>query len=76
MTDLEQTGPRCPFCGSCDVELFSLFGQQLMTVQYYCNACRTPFEHIKGEDILAEARRHSEADAVPPVSKPGYDEYG
>jgi DNA-directed RNA polymerase subunit RPC12/RpoP len=42
----------CPYCGSPDTELFSLFGQQLLTVQYYCNACHTPFECIKDDDIL------------------------
>jgi uncharacterized protein (DUF983 family) len=44
----------CPFCGSVETELFSLFGQQLLTVQYYCNACHTPFERVKGDDILDE----------------------
>ena len=43
----------CPFCRSTDTEFFSLFGQQLLTVQWYCNACRTPFECVKDEDILA-----------------------
>ena len=43
---------RCPYCGSSDTELFSLFGQQLLTVQYYCNACHTPFERIKDDDVL------------------------
>jgi DNA-directed RNA polymerase subunit RPC12/RpoP len=42
----------CPYCSSNDTELFSLFGQQLLTVQYYCNACHTPFERIKDDDIL------------------------
>jgi formylmethanofuran dehydrogenase subunit B len=42
----------CPFCGSTDTELFSLFGQQLLTVQFYCNVCHTPFECIKDDDIL------------------------
>jgi DNA-directed RNA polymerase subunit RPC12/RpoP len=42
----------CPYCRSTDTELFSLFGQQLLTVQYYCNACHTPFECIKDDDIL------------------------
>jgi ring-1,2-phenylacetyl-CoA epoxidase subunit PaaD len=45
----------CPYCGSTNTELFSLFGQQLLTVQYYCNACRTPFERIKGDDVIADA---------------------
>jgi DNA-directed RNA polymerase subunit RPC12/RpoP len=44
----------CPYCGSPDTEFFSLFGQQLLTVQYYCNACHTPFEHIKDDDVLYE----------------------
>lgn len=40
-------GPSCPFCGSADTELLSLFGSQLLTEQWYCRACGTPFEHIK-----------------------------
>jgi hypothetical protein len=51
---------RCPFCDSDDTELFSLFGQQLLTVQYYCNTCRTPFERVRSDDVLADvARRES-----------------
>ena len=42
----------CPFCGSKHTEPFSLFGQQLLTVQYYCNDCHTPFERIKDDDVL------------------------
>jgi hypothetical protein len=42
----------CPFCRSTDTEFFSLFGQQLLTVQFYCNACHTPFECVKDDDIL------------------------
>ena len=42
----------CPFCRSTDTEFFSLFGQQLLTVQFYCNACHTPFECVKDEDLL------------------------
>lgn len=44
--------PTCPYCNSTDSELFSLFGQQLLTTQYYCNGCHTPFEHIKDDDVL------------------------
>ncbi len=43
---------RCPYCSSVQTELFSLFGQQLLTVQYYCNACHTPFEYVKDEEVL------------------------
>ena len=53
----------CPYCGSHNTELFSLFGQQLLTVQYYCNACHTPFECIKDDEVLNDyaARKESEA---------------
>lgn len=47
-----KTVVECPYCRSTDTELFSLFGQQLLTVQYYCNACHTPFERIKDDDVL------------------------
>jgi hypothetical protein len=47
----------CPFCRSTDTELLSLFGQQLLTVQFYCNACHTPFECVKDEDILNASKR-------------------
>lgn len=52
----------CPFCGSTNTELFSLFGQQLLTIQYYCNSCHTPFERVKGDDVLEDyaARKESQ----------------
>jgi len=37
----------CPYCHAQDVELLALFGAQLLTDQYYCNACHTPFEHVR-----------------------------
>ncbi len=37
----------CPFCGGREVELFSLFGSQLLTSEYYCRNCRTVFEQVK-----------------------------
>ncbi|HLX55625.1 MAG TPA: hypothetical protein VKR83_01230 [Ktedonobacteraceae bacterium] len=51
-TEEIQRKVRCPFCGSTDTEPLALFGQQLLTVQMYCNACRTPFEYVKDDDIL------------------------
>ncbi|HVB73809.1 MAG TPA: hypothetical protein VNE38_09660 [Ktedonobacteraceae bacterium] len=42
----------CPYCDSRDTEFFSLFGQQLLTVQFYCNTCHTPFEYVKDDDML------------------------
>jgi hypothetical protein len=52
----------CPFCGSTDTGFSALFGQQLLTVQYYCNACRTPFERVKGNDIMLDAWAHVHKD--------------
>lgn len=49
----------CPYCGSSDTELMSLFGQQLLTVQYYCRSCHTPFERVKGQDVVADAVRQT-----------------
>ncbi len=48
--DLSGRAVACPYCGSSQTELFSLFGQQLLTLQYYCKTCHTPFEHIKDDD--------------------------
>jgi DNA-directed RNA polymerase subunit RPC12/RpoP len=45
----EQPSVSCPFCGSADVELLALFGSQLLTDQYYCRACHTPFEHLRAD---------------------------
>lgn len=45
--DTSATAVSCPFCGSADVELLSLFGSQLLTDQYYCRTCHTPFEHLR-----------------------------
>ncbi|HEY7350215.1 MAG TPA: hypothetical protein VH599_17990 [Ktedonobacterales bacterium] len=47
----------CPYCGSGETEFFSLFGSQLLTAQYYCRTCHTPFEQIKNNDVLADAAR-------------------
>jgi hypothetical protein len=47
---------RCPFCGSADAEPFSLFGSQLLTEQWYCRACRTPFERVKDASASTAGR--------------------
>jgi DNA-directed RNA polymerase subunit RPC12/RpoP len=51
----------CPYCGSQQTEIFSLFGQQLLTLQYYCRTCHTPFEYVKDEQPPdeGEASRHA-----------------
>jgi len=50
----EKAVVACPYCGSTSTELFSLFGQQLLTVQFYCRDCHTPFERVKDDDVLAD----------------------
>ncbi|HEV2356935.1 MAG TPA: hypothetical protein VGZ23_04905 [bacterium] len=39
--------PACPFCGSGETELLSLFGSSALTSQYYCRGCRSAFEQVK-----------------------------
>ncbi len=56
----EQNAVTCPYCSSTHTELFSLFGQQLLTVQYYCHECHTPFERVKDDDVLADYQARKE----------------
>lgn len=39
--------PVCPYCGSHDVEMESLFGPTLCRSTYLCRHCRNPFERFK-----------------------------
>lgn len=55
--DQRRRSVPCPFCASPDTEFLSLFGQQLLTAQYYCNACRTPFERVKDDGVIEDAWR-------------------
>lgn len=43
----EETPVACPFCGSDETDLVSLFGSSALTSQYYCRRCRTGFERVK-----------------------------
>lgn len=38
---------RCPWCEGSEVELLSGFGPMHMTEQWYCRACRSPFERVR-----------------------------
>ncbi len=38
---------RCPWCGSLQVERVGAFGPQLISEQYMCLACWSPFERIR-----------------------------
>ena len=46
---------QCVFCGSAEVELFSLFGQTLLGSQYYCRNCRSIFEVVRFDDADLES---------------------
>lgn len=37
----------CPWCGSTDVERIGEFGPGLMTEQWMCLKCHSPFEWIR-----------------------------
>jgi len=39
--------PVCPYCGSADVAIESLFGPTLCRSTYVCRHCRNPFERFK-----------------------------
>jgi ring-1,2-phenylacetyl-CoA epoxidase subunit PaaD len=39
--------PVCPYCGSKDVTLDSLFGPTMCRATYLCRHCRNPFERFK-----------------------------
>jgi hypothetical protein len=39
----------CPFCGSSEVELVSLWGGQLITSQVRCRSCNTHFEAVRDD---------------------------
>jgi len=41
------TAIPCPFCGSSNTRLDSLFGPTRCRMIYYCDACRNSFEHLK-----------------------------
>ncbi|HEY7415810.1 MAG TPA: hypothetical protein VH593_11505 [Ktedonobacteraceae bacterium] len=49
----------CPYCASTDTEVYALFGQQLLTMQYYCKNCHTPFEYVKDDDSLSGVAKGS-----------------
>lgn len=37
----------CPWCGATDVEQIAAYGSLLMTAQWFCNACHSPFERVR-----------------------------
>jgi hypothetical protein len=64
--DAAGAAPACPFCGSGETELMSLFGSSPLTSQYYCRTCRTVFEQVKWGTLPAG----STGPAVPADGRP------
>lgn len=48
----------CAFCGSTNTELFSLFGQSLISSQYYCHNCHTVFEAVRWVESESSQDEH------------------
>ena len=46
----EDDGRTCPWCGSSDTERIGEWGPQLLTEQWMCRACHTPYERIRRDD--------------------------
>ena len=49
-TDHSSKPAKCAFCDSGDTELFSLYGNTLLSSQYYCRTCRTIFDVIRFDE--------------------------
>ena len=49
----DQAVTVCPFCAAERTELIALFGSQLLTSQYRCQACGSYFEGLRPEDDQA-----------------------
>jgi hypothetical protein len=47
--------PPCPYCGSTEAELHSLFGNMQLASQYYCQGCNTVFDAIAWRERGGEA---------------------
>ena len=46
----------CAFCDSTDTELIAMFGQNLLSSQYYCRNCRSVFEAVRWTAEVQGAR--------------------
>jgi hypothetical protein len=44
---IEHEAVACAFCDSTDTELLALFGQNLLSSQYYCRNCHSVFEAVR-----------------------------
>lgn len=46
----DDDGLTCPWCGSADTEQIAAYGSLLMTAQWFCTACHSPFERVRHRD--------------------------
>lgn len=47
----------CPWCGAREAERMSAFGPQLLSSQYLCRRCGSPFEVIRARGSQDRDRR-------------------
>ena len=62
----------CPWCGAGDVEQIAPYGTLLMTAQWFCNACGSPFERVRHRGEPARGERDSGAGHGGEHSDPGH----
>jgi hypothetical protein len=56
----EDDGRTCPWCGSRDTERIGEWGPQLLTEQWTCRSCRTPYERIRrASEAVTSAQREA-----------------
>ena len=57
----------CPWCGSDDTHEMGGYGSLLMTSQWFCEACTSPFEFIRhrGSDVDGASQRGGGRENVP-----------
>ena len=46
-SEIRDPDVACAYCDSSDIELMSLFGQSLLSSQYYCRNCHSVFEAVR-----------------------------
>jgi hypothetical protein len=51
----DNDGLTCPWCGAADTEQIAVYGSLLMTAQWFCNACGSPFERVRHRGRVSDA---------------------
>ena len=50
MEESEKRPIICPYCDSTETDFFSLYGNSLLSTQYYCRSCHTIFDVVRYDD--------------------------